>query len=585
MDSLNASGNNEPSNIYPPVRLSGNRNIRLLKLLPGRWDEQIEASLQAASLEDAPRYTALSYVWGPCTEDKKVRINGTYDIPITDNLFRALRRTRRRRRILRLWIDAICINQSDHDEKSRQVAMMGEVYKGAANTIVWLGELEGVSSVHLRPAFAHLLSLEYFVHLWISDICWAVQRMLGIRPCKEESASCDGNVASIPSWETRAWTVQEFILSRKVHLRWGKAHVRFRRTSLPPDLITMADPRTLNKVRSRCGLDVSNVKHHINILEAFRGSAFEHQRLIEAYDQLFTYSGLPQATDPRDRVYSVLGLIDQEEARLMGVDYGLNHEHVSAKATFASIQRWHDLRIFFYVKLDRPDTSAVPSWAVDFISSSIPHWQWRSDASFNIRAEADYFTLDSSCQILTIRATALDIITTAVSIPVCATSCKSKIAHSIRDRGIESSRTLLPAADVPQQDANFSSVPSSYDHSAMRQALDRNWNVLTTCGLTMVSALEDPASCSKRVAFVLNAIATSGASEGKAFVTAGGLLGWAPTTALPSDVLVYIRGSEYLFTLRRHGGMFKFKGMAYIPGVGAQINKEGELEDEIFPCY
>ena len=44
--------------------------------------------------------------------------------------------------ITHLWVDALCINQDDQEERARQIAMMGDIYSHAANVIVWLGEAD-----------------------------------------------------------------------------------------------------------------------------------------------------------------------------------------------------------------------------------------------------------------------------------------------------------------------------------------------------------------------------------------------------------------------------------------------------------
>ncbi|KAH7396120.1 heterokaryon incompatibility protein-domain-containing protein, partial [Pyrenochaeta sp. MPI-SDFR-AT-0127] len=49
-----------------------------------------------------------------------------------------------------LWVDAICINQTDNDERSKQVAIMGEIYNRAIKVFAWLGEANGQSNCVLN---------------------------------------------------------------------------------------------------------------------------------------------------------------------------------------------------------------------------------------------------------------------------------------------------------------------------------------------------------------------------------------------------------------------------------------------------
>ena len=87
-----------------------------------------------------PGFEALSYTWGESLHDEYVEVQDLIRIPITDNLARALRRLRHRTRPRDLWIDAVCVDQKNLEERSLQVAYMGEIYKRASRVIIWLGD-------------------------------------------------------------------------------------------------------------------------------------------------------------------------------------------------------------------------------------------------------------------------------------------------------------------------------------------------------------------------------------------------------------------------------------------------------------
>ncbi|KAI2621815.1 HET-domain-containing protein [Hypoxylon sp. NC1633] len=101
-------------------------------------------------LESNPRYTALSYTWGVDEAVQCVTLNG-HKVPIKKNLYAFLRRHYNFLPLSHvdeayLWVDAICINQSDEHEKSVQLAIMGEIYKRASRIALWLGEDDGGGS-------------------------------------------------------------------------------------------------------------------------------------------------------------------------------------------------------------------------------------------------------------------------------------------------------------------------------------------------------------------------------------------------------------------------------------------------------
>ena len=84
-------------------------------------------------------YEALSYVWGCSDKRQSIFIDGC-DLPITVNLHRALSCLRNHSFERILWVDSVCINQADEQEKERQIQLMAKIYGQANRVIVYLGE-------------------------------------------------------------------------------------------------------------------------------------------------------------------------------------------------------------------------------------------------------------------------------------------------------------------------------------------------------------------------------------------------------------------------------------------------------------
>lgn len=117
------------------------RRIRLLNLKPGGGEEAIHFDLEIYSLDNCPNYIALSYTWGNPKNTVPV-LSGGKVVEITRNLKDALWQLRENRKrllrskdlglhcsqSLRFWIDAVCINQLDQEEKTLQVGLMAEIY-------------------------------------------------------------------------------------------------------------------------------------------------------------------------------------------------------------------------------------------------------------------------------------------------------------------------------------------------------------------------------------------------------------------------------------------------------------------------
>ncbi|EPE24230.1 hypothetical protein GLAREA_08080 [Glarea lozoyensis ATCC 20868] len=124
---------------YPFIN-SSERQIRLIHIQPGEGNDMIWCTLETVSLEDKPRYEALSYEWGkPDTTGRQIRI-GNNVFAVRENLYWALCRLRREVGPRTFWVDALCINQEDTKERNHQVAQMGNIYSQAFRVVAWIGE-------------------------------------------------------------------------------------------------------------------------------------------------------------------------------------------------------------------------------------------------------------------------------------------------------------------------------------------------------------------------------------------------------------------------------------------------------------
>ncbi|KAM5349323.1 hypothetical protein ACJ41O_005828 [Fusarium nematophilum] len=176
-----------------------------------------EIGINEVSLTACPPFIALSYVWGSPDRDYRLTLCDNSLLPITKSVADALIYVLDDIEDGFIWIDQICINQSDTEERNQQVAKMGEIYRKACRVFVWLGpegdgaervdrifhdfeksRLNSTTDTALREAF--IFSLEAHLNR---------QAMISIM--------------KLP-WFERAWVVQEFMLAREAIL----AHGRFR---------------------------------------------------------------------------------------------------------------------------------------------------------------------------------------------------------------------------------------------------------------------------------------------------------------------------------------------------------------------
>lgn len=140
------------SNLYYPLPVStsvSSKTTRNLRIKPGAISAAIQCDLEVIDLHNEPPYEALSYIWGELTLAQTIRCNGR-NKSVTPNLRAALQRLRLLEEERLIWVDAICINQDDPDERSHQVLLMKQIYAQALQVIVWLGNDNGQGQLAIK---------------------------------------------------------------------------------------------------------------------------------------------------------------------------------------------------------------------------------------------------------------------------------------------------------------------------------------------------------------------------------------------------------------------------------------------------
>ncbi|KAF2685462.1 HET-domain-containing protein [Lentithecium fluviatile CBS 122367] len=257
-------------------------SIRLIQVLPDRSPEGlIQCTVRHTTLDDT--YVCLSYVWGPPDEGYRIILNRQSQ-NVRRNLFEFLEIAQNKHHDKWLWIDALCINQSDVVERNHQVQQMGKIFFSAAGVLSWLGSDERIAK-----------------HL-------AYQR-------KRKSQSDDSGVddeqavydivnlwafSAAPYWE-RAWITQEVALARRVTLLAGREEL---------------DPMLL-EVQPSDKYPVSVIYLLIGITPYIRD--YNLIRLLHRFSTTKCHI-------KRDRIYSLLDLC--QESPNLQVDYRIPDEEV-----------------------------------------------------------------------------------------------------------------------------------------------------------------------------------------------------------------------------------------------------------------
>ncbi|CAN9468333.1 unnamed protein product [Alternaria alternata] len=117
------------------------RCIRVLELQPGERTDPFQGRFTIISIDGEDKYDALSYMWGDASPVDHIVVDGAA-IPVAWNLARALEylRDQQGSEVRKIWIDAVCINQEDKNERGHQVTMMRSVYSKADCVRIWINE-------------------------------------------------------------------------------------------------------------------------------------------------------------------------------------------------------------------------------------------------------------------------------------------------------------------------------------------------------------------------------------------------------------------------------------------------------------
>ncbi|OTA92764.1 hypothetical protein M434DRAFT_12109 [Hypoxylon sp. CO27-5] len=336
-------------------------SIRVLYLESGGGDK-LYGSLKIVSIEDNVPYEALSYVWGDPTRSHTIQIQPNYSLSITSNLYHALcnlRHTEAWKAPRLLWIDGVCINQEDLDERARQVRMMATIYAKAHRVITYVGE----DTCNFNSALD--LAEKLICCAKKVKSAGSTSSLSEFEPGRGFRTNGDGSWDSLSdflsrTWYTRKWILQESVVNHNSVIMCG------RQCTAWEFFVRLA--RALHRL-GRCVADGQLLKSAS--MEAMLSMVFMRSNFlgkvgpepVPFFIALNISRGF-KATNPRHCVFAVASLVNDVE---IDIDYTKSPQQVFIEATVKMLKGDSDSHLFVLslVGLHRK-LGELPSWVPDW---------------------------------------------------------------------------------------------------------------------------------------------------------------------------------------------------------------------------
>ena len=318
--------------VYDDILTQPEKTIRLLTVHPG-VTETVECGLHFANLSKELQFKALSYAWGTRPATKRIAIDGK-SFDVRPSLWALLKRLQKWDEETVIWIDAICVDQSNIPERNQQVRLMSSVYSFADVVLVWLGrDYDGVLSV-LGTVYDHKKS--YLKEVFAKGRHKSWRRKEGRRQHDEAIEY----LAHSPYW-SRAWVAQEYSLARDALLLYGEEGQMSRDDWDRCNNSRKFEPRVTSQGR-------------VNGF-TFRPRRRSPHRPDQHLHHIVARYRKRECSDPRDHLYAFLGMAADRDVLGIEADYSITMEELCLRveAAYSSAQA-----VAYYFHYQQPSSTS-----------------------------------------------------------------------------------------------------------------------------------------------------------------------------------------------------------------------------------
>ncbi|KAI4173817.1 MAG: hypothetical protein LQ346_008339 [Caloplaca aetnensis] len=580
--------------IYQPLQPN---EVRFLRLLPGSG--KLAAQLEIYPLLEVKPYIALSYTWGnsPCNPGP---INRLYEIKLNnqcfkvqENLYDALDYLTPK--VLNedclFWVDAICINQNDVGERSVQIQHMAYIYEHAFAVYGWIGVPHDEEEIRLALALMRRID-DVFIDGLAKYNNDPYQVTVTITPEMEDlfpgnvDSECYRGWLGIKemverSYWWRTWIYQETTTTTDTTFFCGDEH--FSVWSVIATVLTanhfcgyLQFPESFHCI-ARCGASVMATIRQLGVFP--RGNS-----LLD----LLQATGETECSDPRDKVYAVLGMAgDLSSGRDINPDYSKPVSEVYTDTVrFSLSQPEHGLRVLGHVRhIPNYWTSALncafdgrslPTWVPNYsqqgasrpFRAEVAGSAWAYNAcgakkAHNAKIEGGRLVVMGYHvdEIVSVSEIWINDVISIAEVEAWAPENPDSVYYPTGQTRDEAFRTTILADMVLSTDSR-GHVADSRGHVA-------DWNLMHATTHTLTA---DENKRKQEMVFALN----NASNRRRLCWTNSGRMGLVPATAQAGDLLFVLWGGQMIHVLRRtESERFTYVGESYIHGI-----MDGELVTE-----
>jgi hypothetical protein len=383
---------------YEYTKLSAPGNIRLLLLHRRNPIDAINCTLFEVNSKAAPSYEAISYTWGNPLETDHLWVNG-FRLRIPKSAYTVLDNRSSLWTPRLLWIDSICVNQDDEEEKVSQIQLMKNIYSNALFVSVCLQppsitgndvaetlqnnqflEFLGIShdgrnvvAALSEPGMAADLIEEL---LWVFMKSSATELSVWLKYAGQNRQPRWLAFVNLlrNDWFNRIWVVQEVALASSVRVFYSKTEIPWQHLvdvmgscSSHQSLASLTETTLNVAVRKLPPPGIINAQ----IMAEFRRKIMESKTRSMNFSDVLYDCDLFKATNPRDIIFGIQGLCNVENERQLTPDYNKKSEaRVYVDAAVYLFTQETPLRLLSYAGIGNyPEPSRIgslPSWAPDW---------------------------------------------------------------------------------------------------------------------------------------------------------------------------------------------------------------------------